>query len=63
MNKWREFAILNNMTTDDFENEVIDTAQALLAMKLNRIGKEDLTLINSQNDGVYQLSFKRIEST
>ena len=60
MNKWREFAELNNMTTEDFENEVIDAAQAVLAMHLDKSGGDEVTITNSQHDGVYQLVFKRI---
>ena len=60
MNKWREFAQLHNMTTDDFENEIIDAAQAVLAMKLARVIKDKISITNAQNDGVYQLTFERI---
>jgi hypothetical protein len=60
MNKWREFAELHSMSTDDFENEVIVAAQAVLAMKLARIKKDKLTITNAQRDGVYQLTFERV---
>lgn len=60
MNKWREFAELHNMTTDDFENEVLDAAQAVLAMHLVKTNGDELTITNAQDDGVYQLNFKRI---
>ena len=58
--KWREFAVLNGLTSDQFENEIIDAAQAVLAMKLNKDSVEELTIINGQNDGVYKLTFERI---
>ena len=60
MNIWQEFAMLNGMTPKQFEDEIITTAQAVLAMKLNEAGEEELKIIAGQNDGVYQLNFKRI---
>ena len=60
MNIWQEFATLNGMTTKQFEDEIITTAQAVLAMKLNEADEEELKIIAGQSDGVYQLNFKRI---
>ncbi len=60
MNKWKEFAELHSMTTDDFENEIIDSAQAVLAMHLAKTGGDTVTITNRQDDGLYQLTFKRI---
>ena len=60
MNIWREFAALNGMTQKQFEDEIISTAQAVLAMKLNEAGENELKIIAGQYDGVYQLNFKRI---
>lgn len=61
MDKWRSFALLNNLTTEQFENEIIDAAQAVLAMKLVRINRDYLSIKNTQNDGVYKLTFERID--
>ena len=60
MNIWKDFADLNGMTPKQFEDEIITTAQAVLAMKLNEAGEDELRIIAGQNDGVYQLNFKRI---
>jgi flavorubredoxin len=60
MNIWQEFAALNRMTQKQFEDEIISTAQAVLAMKLNEDGEDELKIIAGQHDGVYQLNFKRI---
>ena len=60
MNIWQEFAMLNGMTPKQFEDEIITTAQAVLAMKLNEADEEELKIIAGQSDGVYQLNFKRI---
>lgn len=60
MNKWREFAESHSMSIDDFEHEIIVTAQSVLAMKLARIKKDKLAITNTQNDGVYQLTFERV---
>lgn len=60
MNIWQEFAALNGMTPKQFEDEIITTAQAVLAMKLNEAGEDELQIIAGQHDGVYQLNFKRI---
>ena len=60
MDKWQEFAQLNNMSPEEFTDEIIECAQAVLAMKLTRKGKDSITITNGQHDGVYQLNFKRI---
>ena len=60
MNKWQRFAHNNNMTPEAFTSEIIECAQAVLAMELVKGGKESLSIINGQNDGVYELTFKRI---
>lgn len=60
MNIWQDFAELNGMTPQQFENEIITVAQAVLAMRLNEAGEDELKIIAEQNDGVYQLNFKRI---
>lgn len=60
MNIWQEFAILNGMTPKQFEDEIITTAQAVLAMKLNADGQDELNITANQCDGAYQLNFKRI---
>ena len=59
-NIWKDFAELNGMTSEKFENEIITAAQAVLAMKLNKAKEDELQIIAAQNDGVYQLNFKRI---
>jgi len=52
-----DFARINGMTPEDFENEIIQTAQAVLAMKLNR-ADESALLIRSEQMGVkYKLIF------
>ena len=61
MNIWQEFAALNGMTPKQFEDEIIFTAQAVLAMKLNEDGENELRIVSGQHDGVYQLNFKRID--
>ena len=60
MNIWQEFAMLNGMTHKQFEDKIITTAQAVLAMRLNEADEEELKIISGQSDGVYQLNFKRI---
>ena len=60
MNIWQEFAKLNGMTPKQFEDEIIITAQAVLAMKLNKDKEDELQIIAGQNNGVYQLNFKSI---
>jgi len=60
MNIWQEFAVLHGMSPKQFEDEIITTAQAVLAMQLNRSGIEEVEIIAGQNDGVYKLNFKRI---
>ena len=62
MDKWRKFAVLNNLTVEQFENELIDAAQAVLAMKLARDKEKSLSIINGQHDGVYELKFTKIIS-
>jgi hypothetical protein len=61
MNIWQEFAMLNEMTPKQFEDEIIFTAQAVMAMKLNETGEDELKIVAGQHDGVYQLNFKRID--
>ena len=60
MNKWQEFAQLHNMTPEQFSKELLECAQAVLAMDLNRNDIDEINIIAGQNDGVYQLNFKRI---
>ncbi|HHZ71113.1 MAG TPA: hypothetical protein EYN54_12735 [Methylococcaceae bacterium] len=59
-NIWRDFAELNGMSPKEFENKIITVAQAVLAMKLNKDNKDALKITAVQNDGVYELAFKRI---
>lgn len=59
-NKWRDFANLHNMTPKEFESEVITTAQAVMAISLEREGSSEMSVIAGQHDGVYELTFKRI---
>ena len=60
MNKWQEFAELHGMTNEQFSKEIVECAQAVLAIELKREGNDEVNLIAGQNDGVYQLNFKRI---
>ena len=60
MNKWKNFADLNNMTPEQFSDEIIECSQAILAMHLIKEGGDKVTITNAQNDGVYELTFKRI---
>lgn len=60
MNIWQEFAIKNGMSPDEFEKEIITTAQAVLAMLLNKSEEDALKIVATQHDGVYELTFKRI---
>ena len=60
MNKWQEFAELHGMTNQEFCQEVIECAQAVLAIDLVSESNEKLERISSQHDGVYRLTFERI---
>ena len=59
-NIWRDFAELNGMSPKEFEDEIVTVAQVVLAMKLNKANEDGLKIVSPQNDGVYELSFKRI---
>ena len=60
MNKWQQFAQLHNMTPEQFSKEIIECAQAVLAIDLSNSGDDQVNIIAGQHDGVYQLNFKRI---
>jgi len=58
-----DLARINGMSPEEFENEIIQTAQAVLAMKLNRVGESAL-LIRSEQMGVkYKLIFGEDDSS
>lgn len=59
-NIWKQFADLNGMTQEDFEAEIITTAQAFLANKLDEAGEQALKITSGQHGGVYELTFRRI---
>ena len=59
-NIWRDFDELNGMSPKEFENKIITVANAVLAIKLNKDNKDALKITAVQNDGVYELAFKRI---
>ena len=59
-NIWKDFAELNNMSTDEFTNEIVTVAQAVLAMKLNSKGIDGVVITSSQDDGDYKLIFRRV---
>ena len=60
MNKWLRFAEEHNLTPEKFHTELIEMAQASLAMELNKTKSEELKIVAAQFDGVYELTFKRI---
>lgn len=60
MNKWQEFAKLHNMSHEDFAKELIECAQAVLAIDLVKVKSDKLEIIAAQNDGIYKLTFERI---
>lgn len=60
-NKWQEFAKLHGMTPEQFSNEIIECAQAVLAIDLVSEESEKVERISSQHDGVYRLTFERID--
>ncbi len=60
LNKWQEFAQLHNMTPEQFSKELLECAQAVLAIDLVSSEGDEVEIISGQNDGVYLLTFKRI---
>ena len=60
-NKWRDFAILNNMSADDFSKEIVTVAQAVLTMELNKNNSDKVTITNTQHDGEYELIYRRVK--
>jgi len=60
MNIWQQFAELNNMTPEQFHKELMEAAQASLAIELSKSKSEELTIVSAQYDGAYGLTFKRI---
>lgn len=61
MNKWQEFAVLHGMNPEQFEKELIECTQVVLAMCLVKAKSEKLEIIAGQHDGVYRLTFERID--
>lgn len=61
MNIWQEFAALNGMTPEDFSKEVIKCAQACLSIDLEQANSEKVELVSNQYDGVYRLTYERID--
>ena len=59
-NKWRDFAELHDMTSEQFSKELTECAQAVLAIELSKSKDDELNIIADQYDGVYQLTFKRV---
>ena len=57
-NMWREFATVNNLNQDEFFNEVVDCAQAVLAMKLQEKGLNHVNIYTDQFDVPYKLTFE-----
>ena len=60
-NKWRDFANLHNMSEDDFTDEIIEVAQAVLAMELKKNHCAFVTVSSKQQGKKYKLTFEEIK--
>ena len=60
-NKWRDFANLHNMSEDDFTDEIIEVAQAVLAMELKKNHCTFVAVSSKQQGKKYKLTFEEIK--
>tara|TARA_R110001632_G_scaffold83617_9_gene184995 strand:+ start:2975 stop:3160 length:186 start_codon:yes stop_codon:yes gene_type:complete len=61
MNKWQRFAHNNNMNPKQFTSEIIECAQAVLAMELVKKSANNMVITSAQDDGEYKLTFTKIK--
>ena len=59
-NIWQDFAALNGMSPDEFANEILMVAQAILPMQLNEHGAQSMRLESEQLGKKYRLVFSEI---
>ena len=60
-NIWRDFAELNGMSPDEFTNEILLVAQAVLPMQLEQHGAQSMRLESEHLGKKYRLVFSEVK--